>query len=93
MPCCAGCWQGAGQTTSARCGPDGSRRVQLSRAVATVEDENGDKRLFEIYVEIKRANLVLEEGEPRLVGVFCGHNGTIDGSYRRVRKLNLSSES
>ena len=63
------------------------------RAVATVEDENGDKRLFEIYVEIKRANLVLEEGAPRLVGVFCGHNGTIDGSYRRVKKLNLSSES
>ena len=64
-----------------------------NRAVATVSEEDGDKRVFEIHVEIKRTGLVLEEGEPRLAGAFCGHNGTIDGTYRRVKKLDLSSES
>jgi hypothetical protein len=63
-----------------------------SRAVATIRNEDGDKQTYEIHVAMKRAGLVLEEGEPRLAGAFCGHNGSIEGSYRRVRKLNVSGE-
>ena len=61
----------------------------LDRAL---RDEDGDKQTYEIRVAMKRAGLVLEEGEPRLAGAFCGHNGSIEGSYRRVRKLNVSGE-
>jgi len=64
---------------------DVSGNIQsVSKDVATVKGDDGGES-FAIFLRLSGDSLtVTEDPENRLAGRLCGHNGTVEGRYRRA---------